>query len=976
MKKILSALLCVLTLSIFADNLFENPSFEIQREAQSSRPETWNAWSEKKLGTETYSFEEKIVFSGKRAVRIDHKNNTGMALWMHSNLGAKLKKIPAGTEMELSVMARAVSGNPAARVYLESPKAKRLFIKNERVNPDEWTKISVRFKIEDIDYGAPYVCLAIAGAGSIVYDCAYLGVAGKNPYKLFDGSDNLIRNGSAEEVSAKNNPLSWSVFNRSKNGTAELTTVNVHKGARAFELSCPVKPDGMLSWQYKLYAEAFEGIAPDTDMVLSLFGNTHGNPGTRFRFYIEFMKNGKYIGTYIARDQSIYLGWMEKTLRFKMPKERPTVANIYVQLMTGGKLSFDDVSLKLASAVPIQKVKVIDGNYCRIASGMPRANTFFGAERPSKVKIEYFLDSPELKIELQEIEGKKIKEWNFKNLITKKTASFDFELPELGYGAYELIFKSGSFTDFEWFRIRDKQTRGAYIMPNKILNLDGKPFFPIGIITPNNSLDALRVYSQSGINTVKGSVSPSAQIADYTMTVFKHFDLACVEWNNWGMLSQTDAGKLAKKYTALAENMKKYPKFIGFMSDEAPWNKWKLESMRLYYKMMYKHLPDYLAWMNNAPRLTGAIEDPRSSFAAVRAYSRASDITGLDIYPVPEGTGHNNLPNTTISCVGEYVDLSSKSVWGQKPVWMILQAFGWSEGGGTTPTGKLNSASPRPTKKQLRFMAWNAITHGATGIFWFGVGATDVYSPWWVNVAEVNFELKAITDLMLAAPYYEIKGLPENVRGIEGKGFKVIVNENPKKPVKYEGREIEGQGVLILTDKPLNLPEVKPFVPQKTTVKIDSGIHAVSVKLDANWTAHPEYLQGSYRKLWAKHDVKLDKVPSSAVLRVSVDDIADVYVNGKSIGQANGHKNVAEFKIAKFLKKGENTISFEVTNGTGPTGLVYTLDIDGKLYPSGEDTYFSFDNKTNWKKAHLFGKPPVRPWGLPDTLIEKMKNEK
>ena len=76
------------------------------------------------------------------------------------------------------------------------------------------------------------------------------------------------------------------------------------------------------------------------------------------------------------------------------------------------------------------------------------------------------------------------------------------------------------------------------------------------------------------------------------------------------------------------------------------------------------------------------------------------------------------------------------------------------------------------------------------------------------------------------------------------------------------------------------------------------------------------------------------------------------------------------------MTKGENTISFEVTNGTGPTGLVYTLDIDGKLYPSGEDTYFSFDNKTNWKKAHLFGKPPVRPWGLPDTLIEKMKNEK
>ena len=970
MKKIASMLMFAVCTLLTAQNLLENPSFEIQSEKQSSRPEVWSAWSEKVVGADTYSFEEKTVFSGKRALRIDHKRTGGMALWMHSHLGAKLKKLPVGTEMELSVFARAASGSATARVYLESPKAKKLYISTQKVNSDEWTKIVVRFKIEDVDYGAPYLCLAAIGKGSIIYDCAYLGPAGKNPWSLYSKNNDLILNGNLDETAANGIPKYWRVFNRSKNGKATVSTANVATGKYALQLYCPVKPDGMLSWQYKFQADAFEGIAPGTEMQLSLKANTHGNPGTVFRFYIEFRKGAKYIGTYIAHNQSIYVGWQEKTLRFKMPKDVPTGADIYIQLMAGGTLSVDDVSLKTAKELPIKKVEVVSGDYCRIADGMPMSNTFFGDARPGKIKIEHLLSEPNLKVELQEINGKKIKEWDFKGLAVKKNGAFEFELPKLDKGAYELVFKSGKLVDYEWFRIRDKQTTGAYVMQNGILNLNGKPFFPIGILTPNNSLDAFRVYSQSGINAVTGTVSTSDQMADYVLQAFKHFGFACVEWNNWGMQSGITEKELAEKYDSWAASLRKYDNFIGFMSDEAPWNNWKLESMRRHYKMMYKYLPDYVAWMNNAPRLTGAVEEPRQSFASVRAFSRASDITGLDIYPVPEGTGHNNLPNKTISCVGDYTDLSFKTVWGKKPVWMVLQAFGWSEGGGR----KLNSASPRPTEKQLRFMVWNAITHGATGIFWYGEGAKDVYCDWWVSLAKVNHELAAIVKLMLAAPYQEIKGLPENVRGIEGRGFKVIVNENPKKSVTYNGKIIEGQGVLILTDKPLNLPSVKRFSPQKTVINTSSGVYAKVVLLDAEWTAHPDYLQGSYRKLWARHIINLDKAPSKAAVRISVDDMADLIVNGQRLGRSNGHKTVSEFQIAKYLKKGENVITFEVINGTGPTGLVYTVDVDGKVYPSGKDTMYSFDNKTNWKKAHSFGKPPIGPWYSPETFIEKKIN--
>jgi hypothetical protein len=342
-------------------------------------------------------------------------------------------------------------------------------------------------------------------------------------------------------------------------------------------------------------------------------------------------------------------------------------------------------------------------------------------------------------------------------------------------------------------------------------------------------------------------------------------------------------------------------------------------------------------------------------------------VTGLDIYPVPEGTGHNNLPNKTISCVGDYTDLCFKLTWNTKPVWMILQAFGWSEGNGS---GKLNSASPRPNEKQLRFMVWNAITHGATGIFWYGVGVNDVYSDWYRHLARVSLELKAISDMMIAAPYHKIKGLPSKVSGIEGKGFKVIVNENSDKSVTYQGKNIEPQGVLYITDKPLNIPLPARFTRQKTVVKNDSGIKQKTVLLNADWTAHPEYLRGAEKKVYARHIINAENT-ANAFVRSSVDDSATVYVNGSRVGEYSGHSYVTQFNIAKYLKKGENIITFEVVNATGPTRPVYEIEINGKKYPSGADTMFSFDNKSNWKKAHSFGKPPVSPWKAPNMFIEK-----
>ncbi|MBR4664748.1 MAG: hypothetical protein IKO93_12820 [Lentisphaeria bacterium] len=968
MKQLMSIIVFLAVLVLQGQNLLKNPSFEIQSEQDSAMPENWTVIKRGSFET-THSLNGKQAFSGKRSVQIDNSlpaTEKATLIWTQGNFGDALKKIPAGTDLEFSVRAAAVEKPCKVRIYFESLQAKKTYLKAAGLQPGKWTEIAVKFKKLDVNYGAPYVCLQLVGNGRAVFDCAYLGPAGKSPWKTVRSKE-LIVNGNAEDLDGKNGPAGWTPIKKGK-GTAETTTADASAGKRAFRLSCEEKPGGMLAWRHHLREECFKGLKPGTEMELSLKANTGGNPATVFRFYIEFrQKNGKFIGTYIAQNQTIYVGWKEKRLWFKLPKGLPASANVYVQLMTAGVLTFDEVSLKPAVAAPKKALQLVSGNYCRISSKMPMSNTFYSPAVPGDIELECYLPEKQLKVELFEIDGPKIREWNFTGLVPNKKSTVKMTLPDqLKKSAYELRFSSGNLTDHEWFRLMDKPAAGSYFDESGYLVLDGSRFFPVGIVTPSSEQDSLRVYSESGINVISANVLTSPQMADYLFSILGKYNIACFAWNNWGIQANIKTEALRKKNLRIAETLARHKGFIGFLADEALWLGWELSAIRRDYAFNYKYLPNYISWLNNAPRLTGDPDEPKQSFQAARAYSRASDVTGVDIYPVPEGRGHNNLDNTTIACVGEYADLSRELTWGRKPVWMILQAMGWSE----ENRQKLNAARPRPTEKQLRFMVWNAITHGATGIFWYGAGARDVYSEWWRGFAKVNLELSAVSRLMLEAPVEKITGLPAGLSGIRGKGFEVIVNEHPKKPAEYNGKTIEPQGVLILTEKPLNIQKPPRFTRQKITVDNNYGIHKKNVLLNAEWTAHPEYLRGASATVYAKQTFSLKNLPGKAHLLVSVDDSAEIFLNNKKLGKITGFGIVNQFDITRLLQSGENELKFTVENFTGPTGLVFELTGPGLNIASGKQTLFSLNGRDNWKTAHCLGRPPVAPWGKPFTLQE------
>jgi len=93
-----------------------------------------------------------------------------------------------------------------------------------------------------------------------------------------------------------------------------------------------------------------------------------------------------------------------------------------------------------------------------------------------------------------------------------------------------------------------------------------------------------------------------------------------------------------------------------------------------------------------------------------RQYMPFIDITGADYYAVRK-TG------TDLPSIGRSVK-RWQAIGQGKPVWMVLQGFSWH-------TIKPTREKLYPTFSDSRFMAYDAIVHGAKGIFYWGTNTID-----------------------------------------------------------------------------------------------------------------------------------------------------------------------------------------------------------------------------------------------------------
>ncbi len=133
------------------------------------------------------------------------------------------------------------------------------------------------------------------------------------------------------------------------------------------------------------------------------------------------------------------------------------------------------------------------------------------------------------------------------------------------------------------------------------------------------------------------------------------------------------------------------------------------------YDFVRSRDPNHPVVIIQAPRArTGPL-----TTALLKPYAAAGDIHGVDIYPISHPPGaHAGRPNKDISVVGDVTDLVVQAAPG-KQHWTTLQ-IAWS---GVLPPAHVPIF---PNAHQERFMAYQAIVAGATGLVFFGGDITQV----------------------------------------------------------------------------------------------------------------------------------------------------------------------------------------------------------------------------------------------------------
>lgn len=213
-------------------------------------------------------------------------------------------------------------------------------------------------------------------------------------------------------------------------------------------------------------------------------------------------------------------------------------------------------------------------------------------------------------------------------------------------------------------------------------------------------------------------------------------------------------------------------------------------------RLVRKLDPKHIIWQNHAPR---------NSVERLRKYNQAVDAAGCDIYPVPfnYGVGHSDLKDTNLSSVGAYTDRMREAAPG-KSIWMVLQGFGWRD---LSETGKSDpdpGKGRRPNLHETRFMAYDAIVHGANAILYWGTHYIEKDSRLWRDLMRVTRELRALEPAIVGQrpERVPIATAEETYGSIDGQGPRLMLRKAQKQWVLLAVNE-NSQGISFTIS---NLP--------------------------------------------------------------------------------------------------------------------------------------------------------------------------
>ena len=317
---------------------------------------------------------------------------------------------------------------------------------------------------------------------------------------------------------------------------------------------------------------------------------------------------------------------------------------------------------------------------------------------------------------------------------------FDLKLSPGDYKAEALISSSKSagriFTavsSLKVLRYKPNEVKIDRLTGGLIVNK--KQFFPFGFYC-YSPVDPAMLSDE----VIKGfnMVSPYQKIIPEKLDERKAYMDRCAELGmkvHYNLLSVSGGGGVGSAMEGVSEAEKKirlineiktfmdHPALLGWYISDEP-NGRKVSPGQL--ESIYKAVKELDPWHP----VSIVFQAP---FLSSLRYSDALDIVMADPYPVPD------LP---VTIAGNVTSQLTTAFSGNKPVWMVPQAFGGGE-----------IWSREPTFQEIRSMTWQSVIKGATGIQYFVRQGPDYFpksASTWAECGRIATEIAELTPWILS----------------------------------------------------------------------------------------------------------------------------------------------------------------------------------------------------------------------------------
>jgi hypothetical protein len=372
-----------------------------------------------------------------------------------------------------------------------------------------------------------------------------------------------------------------------------------------------------------------------------------------------------------------------------------------------------------------------------------------------------------------------------------------------------------TFQVFFWIISLQAYAQNAPIFSTagKYFFIDYKPFFPIGLydFPEKRNDDAIwKEAAEAGIN-FKLSKEPGK----YGIWVSNPIPKVPIDGKNRSLMELQYGKDIQNQLKAYLNKYESDTTTICWHApDEPSWFGPSGQILMNGYDYMKRNSKKPV-WLNIGPSFTNNTEHYNNP----QTYIATCDVISEDIYPVPDGkpkTGQGS--NRDMIMVGEHtskiVNMAKINQVQQKPAWMVLQGFGWAS---LNKTFKNPETYVPPTKPELRFMVYDAIVNGATGIVFWGLEFEKQNTPTgkeiWMNVKEMSSELKANYSILTSMTEVSPKYLSISTADTTNNSIKYLM--------KIVGKNIY---VMVVNTK----PETQKNVQFKVTDQFQGAVSSVT----------------------------------------------------------------------------------------------------------------------------------------------------